>query len=810
MIDFYIISALLVLFLIMGLLLRYPFINLPLDEDFGFYIYLPHFYKRGVRFVKDFWIGFPSILTSFYLFVYKRFGNDPRKLRSAFTIYNIFNTVAVFLLSQYLFGAQTALFAAFIYSLYSSSPHLGTYSSNAEGLYVLPVTLAIYAFSKGYLDEEAVYFVFSGMFFAVAFLLKIVNIATFAIFSFFLILQGESKSVLNIAGGFTGVLIVYFTSITYKYWGKNRLCWSQHNTRTKITLSYIEKNLKRLLGRIFINLKPIFQESSTIWFLSFLFFIYFIDGEKSRSEIILFLWAISTLLILILQRAFWTYHYIPLIHLFSILSAVALYKFYTAFELYPNSTFAPVAVIVLFLFSKDIYYKVRLLYLYRKDIKAINFLKGDQYFLVPVVAEYIKKNSAPEDYIYVWGSLVQIYVLADRRSCEGFLYHYIKPYSRQHEPLFDEIIGGIISKRPRFVVTSRPDFNMEVLEQITGLEYELQRVFFNRYGVYKLTGKKSTGMNVGKLRWEKKKDLMESLSPGTMDAQINEYYIDKKMYDKAMEEYMEALALDPHDIITNMGLAQLLRKKYRYSEAMKKYIEILNSGKYKGWVYLEMAFTCNEMGNYSESIKYFKKAISKWCSKEWGYLGIGIAYREMGNYDTAFEYFAKAKKLNQSMKSFHIEMGKTYRGLSKYKEAFEEFEKALKIDPLEEWAHFEMGIAFKGLGEHNKALTEFEKECQLNETNLLAKYNYLSTMKLLGKEDHAIQGFLGILSDNTHPQLKSGSNFHLGEIFFKKNNYQKANTHFQACLELTPSHKKAAEYLETINLKEKAEKIILK
>ena len=106
------------------------------------------------------------------------------------------------------------------------------------------------------------------------------------------------------------------------------------------------------------------------------------------------------------------------------------------------------------------------------------------------------------------------------------------------------------------------------------------------------------------------------------------------------------------------------------------------------------------------------------------------------------------------------------------------------------------------MGENNKALSEFEKEYKLNPKNLLARYNYLSTLKLLGKEDSTVEGFLEISKDNDASQLQSGSNFHLGEIFFNKSNYEKAGIFFRACIELKPSHKKAAEYLETINLKE--------
>ena len=212
---------------------------------------------------------------------------------------------------------------------------------------------------------------------------------------------------------------------------------------------------------------------------------------------------------LFLQRAFWMYHYIPLVHIFSILSAAALFKFYTIVGFHSQFISILVTSVLSLLLFQNIYHRSRFFYLYRKDKRLIDFPKGDQYFFIPVVADYIKKNSSPEDFIYVWGSLIHLYILADRRSCEGFVYHYMRPYTKYHGPLFDEIIGGIIAKKPKFIVMSRPDFDMKTLKRITGLSYELQRVFFNRYRVYLLKGQVFKSMEIEKLKWEKKKELME-------------------------------------------------------------------------------------------------------------------------------------------------------------------------------------------------------------------------------------------------------------------------------------------------------------
>ena len=486
--DTFTASLLLVPILIMGYFLQRPYFRFPIDEDFGFYTYLPYFYKRGVRIIRDYWIFFPFTIVSFYSFIYRCFGNNPENLRRVLFVYNIFNTIAIFFASKYLFNTETALLAALIYIFYSSSPRIGTYSGNTETLYILPVTLAIYMFSFGIMEEKPIYFILSGCFFSTAFLLKIVNIVPFLIFTFFLVFLGQWESAFNITGNFIIVLVLYAANITIKHWGQNRLCWSQCCARIKTALGYIEKDLKRLMQRILIDLKPIFRETSLVWFLSFLFIISFFINEGTLSEVIVLLWTVSTILVLFWQRAFWMFHYIPLVHIFSILSAAALFKFYTIVGFHFEFISVLVTTVLSLLLLNNVYHRIKFLYLYRKNKRLIDFPKGDQYFFIPVVANYIKKNSSPEDFIYVWGSLIHLYILADRQSCEGFVYHYMRPYTKYHGLLFDEIIGEIIFKKPKFIVMSRPDFDLKILKRITGLSYELQRVFFNRYRVYLLKG----------------------------------------------------------------------------------------------------------------------------------------------------------------------------------------------------------------------------------------------------------------------------------------------------------------------------------
>lgn len=544
-------ELLLIPILLIGFFMRIPYCDFPIDADFGLYTYLPYFRKRGIKFIKDFW-GFYSPVIYIYLIIERFFGEDIKSIRHFSNFYNVFTTLATFMVTNYLFGTPTAITAALIYALFSASPYIGGYSCHTEEIYVLPVTLGVLTLAYGLSDSQPTYLLYTGVFIAISFLLKVVNIIYFVTFILYILTWHSQGDALYFFSAFLFTIVTYALLITWFYRGENRQLWWQNNTRIKTAIDYIENSLSALWDRFKLDFIPIWRDTWSIIILSAISFYFLIPQLfNSLTHQLLIIWLLSSFFVFISQRVFRMYQYIPLIQIASILSAVAIYKIF-------EFGMMPLISGVIFILAVNIYRKLRLLYLYKKDKRLLSLQKSDQLFYIPEIARYIKERTAPDDYIYEWGPYAHLYRLADRPSCEGFLFHFVKPYSQWHTYLFDEILKGIILKKPVYIVLVRTDFNIDILRQITGLDYDMERLFFNRYRVYRLKGKVSEPLNIDDMHWKEKIRWLELLTHGSSDYdKIDGFYVKRGMYEEAMNEYRDALKLNPTDLLMKHGMEVL-------------------------------------------------------------------------------------------------------------------------------------------------------------------------------------------------------------------------------------------------------------
>lgn len=544
-------ELLLIPILLIGFFMRIPYCDFPIDADFGMLTYPAYFRKRGIRLIKDFWGFYTPAIIYLYIFVARLFGKDVKHVRYFSSLYNLFTILSTFVIANYLFGTPAAIIAALIYAIFSASPYIGGYSCHTEEIYIVPAILSVLTMAHGLLDNNPAYLLYSGGFTAITFLLKVVNIIYFAFFLFYLLLWHNLSDALYYFSAFTAATIICTLILTWLYRGENRKFWHQHNTRLKTCFGYIDNSLKALWDRFKIDFIPIWRDTWSVLLLSFIFLLYIPFELSAISYQLLAVWLLSTIFVFVSQRVFRMYHYIPLIPIVSILAALTIYKIY-------EFGMIPLISGVIFILAANIYRKLKFLYLYKKDMRLLHLQKSDQLFYIPEIARYIKERTAPDDYIYEWGPYVHLYRLADRPSCEGFLFHFVKPYSQWHTYLFDEILKGIILKKPVYIVLVRTDFNIDILRQITGLDYNMERLFFNRYRVYRLKGKVSEPLNIDDMHWKEKIRWLELLTDGSQDYEkVDDFYIKRGMYEEAMNEYREALKLNPTDLLMKHGMEVL-------------------------------------------------------------------------------------------------------------------------------------------------------------------------------------------------------------------------------------------------------------
>lgn len=148
-----------------------------------------------------------------------------------------------------------------------------------------------------------------------------------------------------------------------------------------------------------------------------------------------------------------------------------------------------------------------------------------------------------------------------------------------------------------------------------------------------------------------------------------------EMYGNAIEEFNEALRLDPG------------------------YIEVLNN----------LAVTYHRMGFVDEAIEKLKEAFRKRPGYPEAHCNLGNIYASAGRFGEALAEFEAALSLNPENALVHYGMGNVYSEQEKLTDAIREFKEALKLDPENLPARISLATLYARQGRHEDALREFQE-----------------------------------------------------------------------------------------------------
>ena len=193
----------------------------------------------------------------------------------------------------------------------------------------------------------------------------------------------------------------------------------------------------------------------------------------------------------------------------------------------------------------------------------------------------------------------------------------------------------------------------------------------------------------------------------------NQYRLDKK-YDKAIEAYTSAIALDPN-------------YAYAYSN--------------RGGAYYEQ-------GQYDKAIEDCNKAIALDPKNANAYNNRGIVYAGKGQYDRAIEDYNKAIAINPNLTQAYNNRGITYAGKGQYDRAIEDFNKAIALDPNDAYAYVGRGFAYAEKGQYDRAIEDYNRAITINPNYAEAYYNRGNAYADKGQPDRAIEDYNKAISLN--------------------------------------------------------------
>jgi len=145
-------------------------------------------------------------------------------------------------------------------------------------------------------------------------------------------------------------------------------------------------------------------------------------------------------------------------------------------------------------------------------------------------------------------------------------------------------------------------------------------------------------------------------------------------YEKAVEEYKEALRINPYLMLT-----------------------------YSGVIYTYLGY----LGQIDSAKTWSNRMIRYGPDNPWGYFNLGSVYVAIDSLEKAEAAYLKASDLNPNLLINQYRLAHLYRLRGKYDKAIVVFEEILRLHPDESPARYNLGLNYSLLGESNIARSHF-------------------------------------------------------------------------------------------------------
>jgi len=460
---------------ILFLLFAYPFIFIPFGNDQGIFAYIGTIINKGGMPYRDAWDLKPPVIYYLYSLGLKIFGSSMMSLRIFDFAYFNSTLFAIYLLGSLLFNKRVGVFSGLVLGiLYFFTNDFWTLSQ-CESFMILPMILSIYLSCLGLKNHSWPMLFGSGVLLSVVFMTKLTGIVLFVPIVLYILFETyNQKGTWNIVHISSRILILitgfFFSTVIFLLWFYVKGALSDLiYTLFVYDAAHFRSALKLNTGYAHLSSAG-FMRRYLFLLIPALLSLLIKTNRRMRSEnVLLYCWVFAAICAFFVQARYFHYHMLPVIAPLALLGSQGLLSLWsypalskTVLSVKIRAVF--IAVIALLLFIA-IYPHMRLTYnftkvfFYGKGTKEFNdrfFTGQDGFSLTTItdVAQYIKKNTAKEDSILVWGFDPLVYLLSDRQAPTRFFFSapLSASFNSKRNDWKQEFLNDIRNARPCYIV----------------------------------------------------------------------------------------------------------------------------------------------------------------------------------------------------------------------------------------------------------------------------------------------------------------------------------------------------------------------
>lgn len=281
-----------------------------------------------------------------------------------------------------------------------------------------------------------------------------------------------------------------------------------------------------------------------------------------------------------------------------------------------------------------------------------------------------------------------------------------------------------------------------------------------------------------------------------------EAYMEKKMWNEATDDIVQALAIDGDD----KAFYLMLHLPEEASVILKAKLQIqANKNPHNAEWYFYIGTIYESQDIYREAISYYFKANERECSSYLLYR-ISRCYFQLGYYQQALVYVNKAIDIDEKDEDLVLLKGDIYNEMGNQAEAINVMDQYIIMMPEYYYGYYRRGWFKDNQGDHQGAINDYTLSIALNSQYAYAYVGRGRCYELLGQHDKAVADFKKVIELDTVPMSGSCAQyayFYLGEkekakVFMQRylDNVDKKGHYEAACLySLLVETDKALEHL---------------
>lgn len=500
----------LALLLLLFAVLRLGLLDIPLERDEGDYAYVAQLMRRGVApYTGAHDLRLPGIFAA-YALIFGVLGETQAAIRGGLLLVNAATLVLVFRLAQRLLDPVAAIAAAAAYGALSVSPAVLGFTANSEHFVLLPATAGLIGVLRAVETGRRLTLLGSGLLFGLAILMKQSGIF-FAAFAGLLLawqaLRGPAAAprvqaaarVLCFAAGVVLPGILAILALTWAGSLQDFWFWTVAYPVEYATFDSLEAALRNVEA----TLPQAVRGNAAVVALALAGLGVLLAGGRTRSARPFLVGMLGASLLAVCAGLKFRHHgYLFAALPLALLAGIGVSGAAEGLSRRGKPRLARAAVISLVLLPPlQLVVEQRGL-LFRLDPQsAARSVYGVNPFPEsPVVADFIRRRTQPDDRIAVLGSEPQIYFYAARRAATShiLMYPLMEPH-RYARDMQQEMIRQIESERPRYLVFVRVAESWLVRATSERLLLDWAEDYLARY--YRRTGLAEIDMRGTRFTW---------------------------------------------------------------------------------------------------------------------------------------------------------------------------------------------------------------------------------------------------------------------------------------------------------------------